>query len=306
MHIYTAYNLCIHSEIPLPELISTQGEADAIIRLGKLDDISPETIDSGNHVLSPFSYGVRFLIQNGREIIIEQTSEADECSTRTLLLGFAMSLLLRQRGILVLHGSSVAVNDEVVAFVGGSGWGKSTLAEAFHLRGYGIVTDDVLPIKLDGDRPIVFPGFPQVKLWPETAASLGYDTENLPQVTPRQPKLAHRFSDRFNLTPLPLRKIYILAKGNDHEISNLPPQIAVMELVRHTRSVEWITAPEFVKSNLLQCATLVKQVPISRFSRKPAIEELSDLVNLVEKDLAATQVRDKGLEGREVVGALGK
>jgi len=291
MYIYTAYNLCIYSEIELPELFSAQGNPQVIVRRGRLDNIHPETTDGGNIILSPISFGVRFLIQNGCEITFDADSIVDESTIRALLLGFAMSLLLRQRGLLVLHGSSVVINNGVVGFIGGSGWGKSTLAETFRTQGYPILTDDVMPIQTNTEYPLVMPSFPQIKLWPETAAVLGHDPEKLTQVIPNLPKLAHRFIDGFSQESLPLKKIYILAKGSNHEIIPLSPQIAVLELIRHTRSTEWMTNIEFKKSNLQQCASLAKNVSISRFTRKPALADLIQLVQLVQADLSNSIVK---------------
>jgi len=291
MYIYTAYNLCIHSEILLPELLSAEGTPDVIVRRGNLDNVSKEIIDEGHHVLSPLSLGVRFLIQEGKKIIFDATPEAEDGAIRALLLGFAMSLILRQRGLLVLHASSVVINGEVVGFMGNSGWGKSTLAEAFRTCGYPMMSDDVMPINLDRGYPIVLPSFPQIKLCPESATVLGHDTTSLPRVMSGQVKLAHRFTEGFQQSSLPLKKIYVLGKGDNHEIIPLQPQVSLIELVRHTRSTNWIKATEFAQSNLLQCSSLVKSVPICRFNRKPNLGELAELVRLVEQDVTETEIK---------------
>jgi len=78
----------------------------------------------------------------------------------------------------------------------------------------------------------------------------------------------------------------VLAVGTEHAIAKLEPQTALIELVRHSRGVISLTAPKYVSSHLRQCANLVNQVPICRFQRKPSLEALSELVRLVEEDLA--------------------
>ncbi|NEO01524.1 MAG: hypothetical protein F6K50_40885, partial [Moorea sp. SIO3I7] len=70
MYIYTAYNLCIHSEIPLPELMDSDGPPDVIIRLGKLSHLPPETANWSNRVLGELHGKAKVLIEDGREITI--------------------------------------------------------------------------------------------------------------------------------------------------------------------------------------------------------------------------------------------
>ena len=58
-----------------------------------------------------------------------------------------MALLLYQRGFLVLHGSSIKINNGAIAFLGYRGNGKSTTAINLYKKNYPIVTDDILSYK---------------------------------------------------------------------------------------------------------------------------------------------------------------
>lgn len=294
MYVYTAYNLCIHSEIPLPELVVSQGPPDIIVRLEKLDSIPQETIDQGNRFGGTVEGVGRLLVQGGQEILIDPVLGLDESILRTYVLGPLLSVLLRQRGMLVLHASSIAINDSAVAFMGGSGWGKSTLAQAFHTQGYAILTDDVMGIEMKTAHPIVWPGFPQLKLWPEAAASTGPVPESLPLLHPYTEKRSHYLTGGFCQTPLALKRIYVLAVGTEHAITKLQPQAAFAELVRHSRGVISLTAPEYINSHVHQCASLVKQVPICRFQRQLSLAALPELVQFVEEDLAQDLYQDAG------------
>ena len=55
---------------------------------------------------------------------------------------------------LTLHASAVSVDGRVLAFVAGSGTGKTTLAWALVKAGAAAISDDLLPIRFD-DRPVV-------------------------------------------------------------------------------------------------------------------------------------------------------
>jgi hypothetical protein len=294
MYVYTAYNLCIHSEISVPELLASEGFPDVIVRIGKPDSFPQATSDWGYHFRGEISDVGVFWVREGREILVKPVSGLDESTVRPYILGPALSVLLRQRGLLVLHASSIAINDSAVAFIGGSGWGKSTLAEAFHARGYSILTDDVMGIDTQTEPPTVLPGFPQIKLWPEAAASIGHPPESLSILHPGTEKLAHYLTRGFRQTPLPLKRIYVLAGGDHHAITRLQPQAAFAQLMRHSREVRSLKAPHFISAHLRQCASLVEQVPICRFQRQRSLAALPELVQLVEEDLAQAVCHDAG------------
>jgi hypothetical protein len=98
-------------------------------------------------------------------MIVEPLPHVDEHVLRLYLLGPALGVLLQQRGLLVLHASAVAIGERVVAFVGESGWGKSTTAAALERRGHTVVADDVCALHLRGSEdPLVFPAIPRLKL----------------------------------------------------------------------------------------------------------------------------------------------
>ncbi|MDF5732439.1 MAG: serine kinase [Rhizonema sp. PD38] len=296
MFAYTAYNLRIHSEFLFPELIPCEvaQQPDVVISLREISQLETETADGANKLLAFLelenSTAGRFLVESGRKIVVEPDAGIDEDLLRPCILGPIFAVLLRQRSHLVLHASSIAINNEAVAFLGNSGWGKSTLANAFYNQGYSLLTDDVMAIQVEGDRPITFPSFPQVKLLPDAAASLGYDFETLTLIHAGIAKRNNRLEQGFSQTVLPIKRIYVLenAAATHNEIQSLSPQNALLELVRHSRGTDLLTTPEFVSSHLRQCASLVKNVSICRLKRKPSLDVLPELVKLIEEDIAQT------------------
>ena len=288
MYIYTAYNLSIHSELPLPELIPSEKPADVVIRFGKLTTPEQKRSNGGDYLLGKIEDFGMLLVQGGQEIILDPDQGIDEAVLRPFILGPIISILLRQRGLFVLHASSVSLNGAAVAFMGESGWGKSTLAEAFHAHGYGILADDVMAIQMNSQPPLVIPGFPQIKLWPDAAASIGHAPDSLPQLNSQTVKLAHHLSHGFLQTSIPLKRLYVLAKGNYPEIIPLQNQESFVELVRHSREVTSLQSPEFASSHFRQCTSLIQEVPICYLKRQRSLAALPDLVKLVENDIAQT------------------
>lgn len=285
MYVYTAYNLGIHSELPLPELIPSDKPADVVVRFGKLTNLQQKRSNGGDYLLAEIEGFGMLLVQKGREIVLDPDPGVDESVVRMFLLGAIICILLRQRGLLVLHASSVVINGVAVAFMGESGWGKSTLAESFHSHGYSILTDDVMAIQLDSQQPMVIPGFPQIKLWPDAAASLGHALDSLPLLHSQTVKRIHKLKDGFLQQSVPLKRVYVLAGGTHPEIIPLEPQQSFAELVRHSREMQALTAPEFLSAHFHQCTTLINQVSICSLRRQRSLAALPDLVKLIEKDI---------------------
>lgn len=285
MYVYTAYHLGIHSELPLPELVPSDKPADVVIRLGKLNEPQQKRSDGGNYLLAKIAELGMVLVKEGKEIVLDPHPDIDEAMIRTFLLGVIFCVLLRQRGLLVLHASSVVINGSAVAFMADSGCGKSTLAECFHAHGYSILTDDVLAIQVNEQQPLVIPGFPQIKLWPDAAASFGHVPDSLPLLHSQTVKRVHRLQEGFWQKSVPLKKIYVLAGGTHPEIVPLEPKQSFGELVRHSREMQALTAPEFLREHFRQCTTVVQKVPIYSLRRQRSLAALPELVKLVENDI---------------------
>ena len=152
MNLYRGYSLNIASELPLPELPVTEGEPDIVIRVGKIHRTGRKASVSEEWAIhNPTG---TYQIKDGREILVDPIPNADPTAIRLLLLGRMMAYLLRQRGWLPLHAGSVAINGRAVLLLGRSGAGKSTTTAAFHMAGYPVITDDVAPVRMLGDRCI--------------------------------------------------------------------------------------------------------------------------------------------------------
>lgn len=288
MKLYQIYNLCIESELHFPDLIEVEGEPDVNIRFGKINDVIRIQQENSKTVVGGFPEISNFLIRDGKEIIIEPVTGVNDSLLRTVVLGPVLCVLLRQRGLLVIHASCININNKGVAFMGGSGWGKSTLATAFHTKGYDVLTDDVLPIKVEKNQAVVFPSYPQFKLCLDAATSLGHDINNLLPVSKNSFKVAYKLNKGFQQHPIPLQQIYILDKGKEHKISSLQPQETFVELVRHSRAMKSVTEQQFFAQHLHLCSQLIKNVRFSRFTRKPSLADLPKLIELVEEDLACS------------------
>jgi hypothetical protein len=295
--VYTAYNLCIHSQIPFSELVSSEAIPegieklklpDVVISLRQISDLEAESANGENRFFGIIEDGTvcRFLVEFGQQIVVEPAPGIEEDILHPFILGPIFAILLRQRGLLVLHASCVVIDHAAVAFLGYSGWGKSTLANAFYNQGYSLLTDDVMAIKVGGNELITFPGYPYVRLLPDSAASLGYEFEKLAFIHTGALKRNNLLTQGFPQTPLPLKRIYVLEniRRSHNEIEPIQSQEAFLALLRHSRVTNVLTNEHFVSSHFHQCAELIEKVPMSLLKRQYSLDALPDLVQLVEQD----------------------
>jgi hypothetical protein len=217
-----------------------------------------------------------------REVLVHPLPNVGAGVLQLLLLGPVMAVLLEQRGHLVLHASSVTLDDAAVAFLGASGWGKSTLAAALHARGHPIVADDVIAVTVEDGRVLVQPGYPHLRLLPLAATSFGQASE-LP-TDALADKRAYPALRGFSTSPRPLRRLYVLADGNSREIQEIDPQNAFLELIRHTYTARLLDSARLA-SNFAQCAGVAARVPLRRLRRDRQLADPTEVAAFVERDV---------------------
>ncbi len=292
MYSYKIYELGIRSEVPLPQLAAEETPADVVIRLGELDPSSSEAIGEGltfrvtaEGVYLHWQHVGMFLVRGGREIIVDPAPDVDEYVLCHFIGAPVLSVLLHQRGFLVLHAATVAVDDNAVAFIGNTGQGKSTLAMAFHSAGYGVVADDITAVTIDDEeKPVAISGPQWLKLCSDTILSMGDDPESFPLLEVAK-KRARPVSLDLPQKPFPLTRIYILDEGSTHKIEPIGPQDAFVELVRNAFLCALLRFLE-PSSYLLQFAKIVNAVPVRRLTMRKSYEALPDVIQMVRDDLS--------------------
>ncbi|MBT8200735.1 MAG: hypothetical protein KJO36_09475 [Acidimicrobiia bacterium] len=165
-----------------------------------------------------FTGATRFQL-SPTEILFEVLDYEWAFLTEIYFLGIVMSSWLELAGTIALHASSVVIDGSAVAFIGLNQAGKSTLAASLMVRGHPLLTDDVLAIRDTAAGFVAFPGYPQMRMWPETAQVFGLDPDKLPQV--------HREFDKVRVPigkggigvmreePASLTSIFILDRRDD-------------------------------------------------------------------------------------------
>jgi hypothetical protein len=143
-------------------------------------------IASINELILSISGVARYLIRNGREIIVmpEDNASCDDVSTFTF--GSALGTVLHQRGILAIHGSAVLTSKGAVIFTGNQGAGKSTMAAMLSKLGWPFLSDDICAVRMSNGMPTIYPGLTNSKLKNDSYEKIIGD---VPAQTPHLPLL---------------------------------------------------------------------------------------------------------------------
>lgn len=290
MYSYSAYGLNIQSEFPLNDFSGGFSKPDVFICRRRIHVTPPKDafFSDGSWTTERVAYRFianagAFLIRDGREIIVDPASGAGENFIGRILLGLGLSILLHQRGFLVLHGSAVSINNRAKVFLGPSGSGKSTIAAALCNR-YSLLADDLVAIRASEDEIRVFPAACRLSLFQDSALSTGYDSEVMPKVDPNEEKRAAQPKRGCCIEPLPLDAIYFLKKGEKLQIESFSRHEAMMELVRSTFSMGALRARVNASQHFMQCAIIAKKIPIYHIIRSHDIARLAESIVAIEEE----------------------
>ena len=299
MYYYSAYGLTIQSVMPLPELQPALGtQPDIKISFGTITwnpDIDAETwdhfqVNSQEEAYLYWRVVGKFRVRAGQEIIIDPIQEVTEKVIRLPLLGAVLAMVLHQRQLLVLHASAIAIGKGAAVFLGRKGQGKSTMAATLFGRGHRLLADDVTAVDLrHPEQPMILPGFPQIKLWPEAAiATLGDDPEDLVRVHPEVEKRARPTAENFLQISLPLERLYILTQGDAIAIQPFPSAQALIQLIANSY-IPSLLGHQFLKTtdapqHLQQCTRLTGEV--RQLARPRSLKLLTEVAQRIEDDMA--------------------
>jgi hypothetical protein len=291
---YFAFGLNIQSDIDLPPLLEVDFESsDVVVTAGS---VSPNGLKNPS-IVKPFSQladgevwlhvpdVARFYISGGQNIVVEPEAGADSQTVLLFLLGSCMGALLHQRNQLVIHGNAIRFGDHCVIFAGGSGNGKSTLAAAFHRRGHEVLADDLAVID---EQLRVQPGYPQMKLWRDSAEKLGIDVAGLTKIRYQLEKYAYPIKQGFCESPLPVKMLYVLNTHHRDELLFEPINGVdkFTPLKFNTYREGYLEGLGLKGIHLQRCAQLAHTIDICRITRPEQGFQLEYLLDRIEEQLS--------------------
>jgi len=228
----------------------------------------------------------RYLVREGREVIIEAEDGAKDVEIRAFLTGSVFGALLQQRNVLPLHASAIRVGDACVALAGVSGAGKSTLAAFLQDRGYPLLGDDICPVHVAPELgAIALPGFARFKLWADALETLGIKVDGFPRVRKELDKYEvvadHRVLEQY----LPLRRLYLLCEARDGDPEGIeaiegPDRLSV--LLRNTYRFRYLKGLDLKNGHFKLCVNVLSSVSMFRLQRPWEISRLRETADWLE------------------------
>lgn len=158
-------------------------------------------------------------IEDGARITADHSAEAEPGLLRAWILGTAFGVLCQQRGEPVLHASAVHHDGRALVIAGRSGAGKSTTAAALIARGAGLLADDI--VRIDLGAMAVWPGYPSMKLWRNSADALGYSLADARPIHSTVDKFHFQADAVFSDAPQPLQGVLVLGVDAALEVPSL-------------------------------------------------------------------------------------
>ena len=225
MYYYKVYDLKVKSDLIFPQLITCEDGRDWDLEI--LSGIMPEDITLKSEVRK-YEFGMErsylinktccILVENGSRIIYTLKPEGLEKYLQTYLLGFGMSMVAIQRGMISIHCSALADDEGAVLIAGDSGAGKSTIATAFIESGYSLMADDMVLVETVNRKVMAKPAFPYQKLCRNVVMEKGYDLDELIYINEEKDKFLVPFKGEFITQPMPVKAFIYLTIINSEEV----------------------------------------------------------------------------------------
>jgi hypothetical protein len=228
-----------------------------------------------------------FRITGGREIAVAPLPGIQTDALQPWLAGAAWGALCYQRGLLILHASSVGLGDGAIAFCGLAGSGKSTMAAHLHAQGYALVGDDLCRIEFPSDGPIrIHPSAPRLRLAKYALAGLSQKTEDFQAENGSPDRKINFWAQNRSIEPLPLRAIYLLGWG-EWSLRRLTGAEALSRLLASaTYRGELLHSLKRTGPHAHLCLELLRRVPIWDLTRPKESEAGHNIVRFITETKA--------------------
>lgn len=295
-HIYSVYGLTVSTDLVFPELTELHPPCEIVDVSVKQEIINAKAynldetkrydweMSEDNFALHIEKIG-KFLVLQGHTVVVDPSCDADINRVRLFILGTCFGVLIHQRQLLPLHGCAIATPSGCKIFAGSVGIGKSTLAAGFLQCGYKILADDVSVIFIpENKKPIVYPGYPQIKICPDSADILSIQTDGLPSVDDARSKFRYPIRNNHHGKPMVLSAIYFLdtSKNNEFKVQQIKGIAKFQKLVNNTYRQMLIENIELKHSHFQFCSSLSNLVPMYNLHRPSESFQIFELVRFLE------------------------
>jgi len=277
---YELYGLRIGSDLPLNAPTCGDDPVDLEVSWGQPLSATPappagrvlaHAVWGGGqgytHTETPQGYVLQFhgicelrVDRDRKRMQVHLAPGADPDMAALLVSGNALAFLLMLGGECVLHASAVRLGRAALAFVGGPGMGKSTLAALLCAAGAQLVTDDVLRLSLGPTAFRCYPGTGEIRLRPgaaNLAASVCAAEETVDGRIALRPAHVGPTLPRLDAIVIP----YPSRTERTPRVEQLTGYRTLVALLRHPR-VLGLCAPELLRRQFEVLGRVARSVPV--------------------------------------------
>lgn len=230
---------------------------------------------------------------NGRLIQARALKDANPEAFQAYLLVEALLFSMIRLGREPLHATAVLTDRGVVAFLGESGHGKSTLGAAFVRQGDRLVTDDMLVLTPAGAGFLAHPGPPRMKLYRHIKDHLFGDCHPGMPMNPQTKKLVIPLDAAQTIRQAqPLVHLYLVAPGRHGvtapAIDRLSLSDALPGILANTAG-HWSREPDRLRTQFEFVTRLIRRVAVSRLTYPRALQSLPAVRDAVLADVSRSE-----------------
>ena len=288
---YWLYGLRVASDVALPVLQRTRNDSPEVaIRRTRLAHAPEQRTDDGliqyalddSRWLLHYRDAGTFCIEGTDTILVDPLPQASPERMVQRLLGSVFGLLLRRRGLLVLHANAVARGGVATLLLGASGAGKSTLSGALCRRGYRLLSDDLGVIEVTEDGCFVRVGVPRLKLRRDSEAVLRAPEAAPPAWSSSFRKYIGALEAATPAVSVPVSAFYVLEEGAAIALDELTPREALLALIRHAHLPRSLGVTGCAAQHFHLAGQAVHKASLYRLVRGASLSTLPVLVHTVE------------------------
>jgi hypothetical protein len=222
-----------------------------------------------------------FHLTPGADVLTCGFREQDDMGAMRLLLDTVLWSVSLIHGYELLHASAVCYGDETVAFVAGTGGGKTSLAAELLGRGAELLSDDVVAISCDGGCVLAHPGPPVMNLPLEHAGPAPLELGQRLAVLGDE---AWVNVEAAATTPRRLTAVYVLDRGDHGDVRIEDHPLPLLALLPHAFGFPGSKDRQGRQFEIL--SDLIADTPVLRLSAGPSCTP-DVLADLIERELIA-------------------
>jgi len=222
--------------------------------------------------------------------------EADGTNADHYFHSFGLAFWLEQRNIPCLHANSLVINGSGIGLMTHTGGGKSTLTAALLQRGHQLLADDMLPLHHHNEQWPIFPGPPDIRLWPDSGShfvtSQTIDAAKRVHAGFEKRTLCLKAKTGKALRPFestPLSALYLLDRTTNQQpprIEPLSPSQALVALLENSLIGGAPRKMGIESTRLALLAELTAHIPIKRLRYPSGFNQLNKVCDILEADIS--------------------